>query len=112
MSRRIIALVIVATTLLIMNSFLAHAAGPTRIGVPSPSVSYFPLIVSWKKGFFAQEGIQTEIITMKPSIVPAALSNGEIQFTTATGTAAGGIRRGVPFKIVTHYYNRPMHSLL
>ena len=33
-------------------------AAPMRIGVPSPSVSYFPLIVAWKKGFFTQEGIR------------------------------------------------------
>jgi ABC-type nitrate/sulfonate/bicarbonate transport system substrate-binding protein len=52
-------------------------AGPTRVGVPSPSASYFPLIVAWKKGFYAQEGIQPEFIMMRPSIVPAALANGE-----------------------------------
>lgn len=87
-------------------------AAPTRIGVPSPSVSYFPLIVAWKKGFFTQEAIQTEFIMMKPSIVPAALSNGEIQFTTATGTAAGAILRGFPFKIVTYFSTRLMDSLV
>jgi ABC-type nitrate/sulfonate/bicarbonate transport system substrate-binding protein len=88
------------------------AAGPMRIGVPSPSVSYFPIIVAWKKGFFAQEGIQTEFITMRPSIVPAALSNGEIQFTTATGTAAGAILRGFPFKIVAYFSTRLMDSFV
>ena len=112
MSRRIIALVIVATTLLIMNSFLAHAASPTRIGVPSPSVSYFPAIVAWKKGFFAQEGIQAEFIVMKPSIIPAALTNGEIHFSTATGTVVGAILRGFPFKVVTYYSTRLMDSLV
>jgi len=88
------------------------AAGPVRIGVPSPSVSYFPIIVAWKKGFFAQEGIQTEFITMRPSIVPAALSNGEIQFTTATGTAAGAILRGFPFKIVAYFSTKLMDSFV
>lgn len=88
------------------------SAATARIGVPSPSVSYFPLIVAAKKGFFTQEGIQTEIIMMRPSIVPAALSNSEIQFTTATGTAAGAILRGFPFKIVTYYSHRLMDSLV
>jgi len=87
-------------------------AAPMRVGVPSPSVSYFPLVVAVRKGYFAQEGIQTEIITMKPSIVPAALSNNEIQFTTATGTAAGAILRGFPFKIVAYYSHRLMDSLV
>jgi NitT/TauT family transport system substrate-binding protein len=90
----------------------AHGAGSVRVGVPSPSASYFPLIVAWKKGLFAQEGIQAEIITMKPSIVPAALANGEIQFTTATGTAAGAILRGFPFKIVVYFSTKLMDTLM
>jgi NitT/TauT family transport system substrate-binding protein len=88
------------------------SANATRIGVPSPSVSYFPLIVALKKGFFTQEGIQAELITMRPSIIAAAMSNGEIQFTTATGTAAGAILRGFPFKIVTYFSTRLMDSLM
>ena len=26
-----------------------------RISVPSPSVSYFPAVVAWKKGFFRRQ---------------------------------------------------------
>jgi NitT/TauT family transport system substrate-binding protein len=91
---------------------LTLSAISARIGVPSPSVSYFPLIVASKKGFFTEEGIQAELITMRPSIIAAALSNGEIQFTTATGTAAGAILRGFPFKIVTYFSTRLMDSLM
>ena len=79
-----------------------------RIGVPSPSVSYFPAIVAWKKGFFAQEGIRAEFIVMRPSIIPAAMTNGEIHFSTATGTVVGAALRGFPFKIVTYYSTRSL----
>lgn len=106
-------LALVALVLTVIHAACPHAgAAPMRIGVPSPSVSYFPLVVASKKGFFAQEGIQTEIIMMRSSIVPAALSNSEIHFTTATGTAAGAILRGFPFKIVTYYSHRLMDSLV
>lgn len=88
------------------------AAGPVRIAVPSPSVSYFPAVVAWKKGFFAQEGVQAEFIVMKPSIIPAAMTNGDIQFSTATGTLVGATLRGFPFKIVTYYSTRLMDSLV
>ncbi len=87
-------------------------AAPFRIGVPSPSVSYLPLIVAWKMGFFAQEGIQPEFIVMKPSIIPAAMVNGEIQFTTATGTATGAALRGFPFKTVIFFSSKLMDSLI
>jgi NitT/TauT family transport system substrate-binding protein len=87
-------------------------AAPFRVGVPSPSVSYLPLIVGWKMGFFAQEGVQPEFIVMKPSIIPAALVNGEIQFTTATGTATGAALRGFPFKTVIFFSSKLMDSLI
>src|ERR1041384_6642451 len=83
-----------------------------RVGVPSPSASYFPAIVAWKKDFYAQESVQSEFIMMRPSIVPAALSNGEIQYTTATGTVAGATLRGFPFKIVAYFSIRPMDSFV
>ena len=109
--KRIMLFLVIVVGALQNTSAIAFGA-PVRIGVPSPSVSYFPLIVASRKGFFNQEGIQTEFIMMRPSIVPAALSNGEIQFTTATGTAAGAILRGFPFKIVTYYSHRLMDSLV
>src|SRR5258706_1441909 len=111
MTKNILAILIVVASLT-DGASSGMAAAPARIGVPSPSVSYFPLIVASRKGFFVQEGIHTEFIMMRPSIVPAALSNGEIQYTTATGTAAGAILRGFPFKIVAYFSNRLMDSLM
>src|SRR5690348_2882082 len=87
-------------------------AAPLRVGVPSPSVSYLPLIVAWKMGFFAQEGVQPEFIVMKPSIIPPAMVNGEIHFTTATGTAIGAALRGFPFKTIIFFSNKLMDSLI
>jgi ABC-type nitrate/sulfonate/bicarbonate transport system substrate-binding protein len=75
-------------------------------------VSYFPAIVALKMGFFADEGVPAEFIMMKPSITPAALLNGEIQSTTATGTAASANLRGLPFKIVIFFSTKLMDSLV
>jgi NitT/TauT family transport system substrate-binding protein len=110
MLRRIIVLAFAAS--LWACAATVHAASTARVGVPSPSVSYFPLIVAWKKGFFSQEGIHVEFITMRPSIIPAALSNGEIQYTTATGTAAAANLRGFPFKIVAYFSTRLVDSFV
>ncbi|HEY1373336.1 MAG TPA: ABC transporter substrate-binding protein [Candidatus Binatia bacterium] len=88
------------------------SAASWRTGVPSPSASYFPAIVALKMGFFADEGIPAEYITMKPSIMPAALLNGEIQGTTATGTAASANLKGLPFKIVIFFSTKLMDSLV
>ena len=111
MAKNIITALILAASLF-SSAVTTIDAAPVRIGVPSPSASYFPLIVASRKGFFIQEGIQSEFIMMRPSIVPPALSNGEIQYTTATGTAAGAILRGFPFKIVAYFSTRLMDSLV
>jgi NitT/TauT family transport system substrate-binding protein len=112
MIRCIVVILVVATTSFVIGPLSAMGTGPMRIGVPSPSVSYFPAVVAWKKGFFSQEGMQAEFIVMKPSIIPAALTNGEIHFSTATGTVVGAALRGFPFKIVTYYSTRLMDSLV
>ena len=104
--------IITIVAILMSRPFTAYGAGPVRVGVPSPSASYFPLIVASKKGFYTQDALQPEFIMMRPSIIPAALTNGEIQYTTATGTAAGAILRGFPFKIVIYFSTRPMDSLV
>ena len=112
---RIGRLVIAISTGLLVGVLLSSGLGlaaPYRIGVPSPSVSYLPLIVAWKMGFFAQEGVQPEFIVMKPSIIPPAMVNGEIHFTTATGTATGAALRGFPFKTVIFFSSKLMDSLI
>jgi ABC-type nitrate/sulfonate/bicarbonate transport system substrate-binding protein len=96
----------------VLLGFSTAMGATLRIGVPSPSVSYLPLIVAWKMGFIAQEGVQAEFIVMKPSIIPAAMVNGEIQFTTATGTAVGAALRGFPFKTVIFFSSKLMDSLI
>lgn len=110
--RRVISGIIAAVTTLLSVGTGTSNGAPVRVGVPSPSASYFPLIVASKKGFYTQDSLQPEFIMMRPSIIPAALTNGEIQYTTATGTAAGAILRGFPFKIVVYFSTRPMDSLV
>ena len=61
----VFSILIVAVTMMVISPLSAVGAGPMRIGVPSPSVSYFPAVVAWKKGFFSQEGIQAEFIVMR-----------------------------------------------
>ena len=49
--RFVFTILIVAVTMMVISPLSAMGAGPMRIGVPSPSVRYFPAIVAWKKGF-------------------------------------------------------------
>ncbi|HEY7167877.1 MAG TPA: ABC transporter substrate-binding protein [Candidatus Binatia bacterium] len=109
--RIVAAFIATAVALFVLGAGTATAAG-FRVGVPSPSVSYLPLIVASRMGFIAQEGVPAEFIVMKPSIIPAAMVNGEIQFTTATGTAIAATLRNFPFKTVIFFSSKLMDSLI
>jgi NitT/TauT family transport system substrate-binding protein len=109
--RTVAAFIATAVALFVVGAGTATAAG-FRVGVPSPSVSYLPLIVASRMGFIAQEGVPAEFIVMKPSIIPAAMVNGEIQFTTATGTAIAATLRNFPFKTVIFFSSKLMDSLI
>ena len=47
-----------------------------RLAVPSPSLSYLPIHVALKKGFFARRVFDIEVIQMAAGLTAPALLNG------------------------------------
>jgi ABC-type nitrate/sulfonate/bicarbonate transport system substrate-binding protein len=61
--------------------------------------STLPFRVAVDKGFFAREGLQARLITMRTTLVSPALMQGELDYTAGVPAAAGLALRGLPFKI-------------
>jgi hypothetical protein len=62
----------------------------------------FPL--AQKRGVLKEEGIEAEIIRISAAAGRAALSGGEVDYSTGIGgTAIGGALSGVPIKVVACY---------
>jgi len=71
----------------------------------------FPLAQS--KGFLKEEGIDAEIIRISAAAGRAALSSGEVDYSTGIGgTAIGGALTGLPIRVVACYVPAPVLALV
>ena len=83
-----------------------------RFGVPSRSITIFPLIAAKKQGFDRQEGLDFQVIIVRPTITTQALLAGELDFSslfTRSTTAAVG---GAPVRLVLSLSKGPNHVLV
>lgn len=91
-----------------------RAAQPTkvRISYSSRSNSNTPFIIALNKGFFAEEGMDVELIQVNPRLGATAVINGDLDFTTTFGTTLRGILGGFPIKFVAVAVKKSEHFLV
>ena len=105
---------LVAALLLI---FLLHArSGPAAekffISIPGPTLSYVPLYYGQEKGFFAQEGLDLQVLVVRGIVGVSSLMSGEIDVTCHAGSGFSAALRGVPVKVISVTRDRPIHELV
>jgi ABC-type nitrate/sulfonate/bicarbonate transport system substrate-binding protein len=90
----------------------ASAKTKIRIATASPSLSYLPIYIAVKKGFFAKRGFDVEMIQMSASLTAPALLNRSIDYTTIPSTIATATARGAPAKVIFFASVKLQHMLL
>jgi ABC-type nitrate/sulfonate/bicarbonate transport system substrate-binding protein len=113
--RRLFLTVSLPATLLLFGVFTAAsiAADKIRIAVVNYNVSSLTAGIAEKRDYFKQEGLQVELIRMRPPVSVAALSSGEIDSSMICGSAIRAALRGVvPLKIIATFMNGSNHALI
>ena len=88
------------------------AAERFNISIPGPTLSYVPLYYAQEKGFFAQEGLDLQVLVVRGVIGVSSLMSGEIDVTCHAGSGFSAALRGVPIKIISVTRDRPVHELI
>ena len=88
------------------------AAERFNISIPGPTLSYVPLYYTQEKGFFAQEGLDLQVLVVRGVIGVSSLMSGEIDVTCHAGSGFSAALRGVPIKIISVTRDRPIHELI
>lgn len=83
-----------------------------RLAVPSPSLSYLPIHVALKRGFFARRGFDIEVIQMAAGLTAPALLNRAIDYTTVPSGPATAGARGAPLKVICFASVKLQHLLI
>jgi ABC-type nitrate/sulfonate/bicarbonate transport system substrate-binding protein len=98
--------------LLFSNSGKALAVERFFISIPGPTLSYTHLYYGQEKGFFAEEGLDLQVLVVRGIIGVSSLMSGEIDVTCHAGSGFAAALRGLPVKVISVTHDRPAHELI
>ena len=88
------------------------AAERILIATPSRGLFEFPAVVAIRKGYYKDEGLETDKVQMQPAVAVKALIAGDVDYLLAWGSAIRAAVTGVPLKAVVGMAYRPLHVLI
>src|SRR5258706_8266461 len=103
---------ILSALLLLLVTGSAPAAERVTIATPSRGLFEFPVVVTMRKGFYKDEGIEVDKVQMQPALGVKALISGDVDYLLAWGSALRAAVTGVPIKAVVGIAGRPLHVLV
>jgi ABC-type nitrate/sulfonate/bicarbonate transport system substrate-binding protein len=71
-----------------------------RIGVPNRGVPNLGLLAAQRYGYFRSQGLDAELIVMRPSISLQTLMAGDLNYSTVLASAARASVGGLPLRII------------
>jgi NitT/TauT family transport system substrate-binding protein len=71
-----------------------------RIGMPNRGVPNLGLMAAQRYGFFRTQGLEAELIVMRPSISLQTLMAGDLDYSTVLASAARASVSGLPLRII------------
>jgi ABC-type nitrate/sulfonate/bicarbonate transport system substrate-binding protein len=80
--------------------------------VPAKSLTFVPYYFGKSFGLFEKEGIDLEIIVMRPPLGVTALLAGELDYSAARGLSIRASMKGLPLRTVTFIQTRLSFSLI
>jgi ABC-type nitrate/sulfonate/bicarbonate transport system substrate-binding protein len=90
----------------------AAGAENMRVAHPSLSSSVICLLIANKEGYFREEGINVEFLSIRGEIAIRTTLAGEVDFFTNAGSAMAAAARNVPVKILAVFQDRPGWDLI
>jgi NitT/TauT family transport system substrate-binding protein len=104
--------VFVGSILLLVAVEPACAVDNLRVAYPSMNTSVFALVIAQKEGYFKEEGLNVELLSIRGEIAIRTTLAGEVDFFTNAGSALAAAVRGVPVKLVTVFQDKPGWDLI
>lgn len=120
MRRRSAAAVAIALAVLFFLTGFAEAAAPAprklpekvKLTVPAKSLTFFPYYFGRDKGIFRDEGIDLELIVIRPPLGVVALQVGELDYTAAGGLGMRAALKGAPLRVLVFIQTRLSFTLV
>jgi NitT/TauT family transport system substrate-binding protein len=97
----------------VFASVLAWGVSPAcaldhiKINYVEPAPYYAPLFLAIDKGYFAQEGIEAELVQAGGGVATPALIAGDLDFSTSGSVAISAILKGAKLRVLFVTSDRP-----
>ena len=88
------------------------ASTTIQIAFPSPTVSTLPIRMALKRGFYAREGLDVDLVQVNPNVSLAGVASGKLDYVTPLLTAIKAAIQGMPIRVVSIILSRSMHYLV
>jgi NitT/TauT family transport system substrate-binding protein len=75
-------------------------AEAVRIGYASRSVSFLAMLLAHDQGYYREQGLDAEVIQIRPNVGMTALLSGEVDYTETLGSNVRAAAQGAPVKTV------------
>src|SRR5215471_1854080 len=107
-----IAILIVLSFLLIPDFADAQTLKEIRIGSSDITVSNLCTFYARDRKFFEAEGMDVKIIIVKTEAALAALSIGDLDYSTLSTSSIEGTLKGLPLRLIAVTNRQPLLGLL
>jgi NitT/TauT family transport system substrate-binding protein len=104
--------VLAAAIILLVANGTASPAEKIRVGVPQQVVHWMVFPLAQQKGFFKEEGFDTEIVQITGPSGRSALMSGDIDYYTTIAFIVQSAIVGLPVKVIAAYVNCPPFVLM
>jgi ABC-type nitrate/sulfonate/bicarbonate transport system substrate-binding protein len=88
------------------------AADKVRIAVATNSMAFLVPFVAKDRGLYLKNGVEVELIQMRPNVAMAALLSGDIQYVELIGSVIRSAAKGLPVRAVSTSIKAPFFSLV
>ena len=83
-----------------------------RVAYPSMNTSVFSLVIAQKEGYFKEEGLNVELLSIRGEIAIRTTLAGDVDFFTNAGSALAAAVRGVSVRLFTVFQDKPGWDLI
>ena len=102
--------VVIGTLVIVAAGARAQTTEKVRIAYASNSLAFLVPFVAKDRGFYAKQGIEAELIQVRPNVAMAALLSGDIDYVELIGSIIRSAGRGAPVRAISTSIKAPFFS--
>lgn len=96
----------------LIPALAVQAQEKVRITYANNSLSFLTAFIAKDRGFYANNGLNAELVQVRPSVAIAAIVSGGADFAEVLGSAIRSAARGIPVRAVSTSIRAPFFSLV